>query len=209
MEGIILSSQLAGKSSFARSCLPTEAQINLHVDGQAFYALVHLMEPDENLLEILAEAAHEVFCAHLKANGYRYGPETSEAEKIHSSLKDYNQLSNNEKEQNRNNVRDIPRKLAMIGYTMVPVRGNKSAAEFSDDETAVLARMEHERWMQEKLDAGWKFAEKTDKSKKRHKGLIPWEELSREETDKDYLMVQSISQILARAGYTVAKLSKT
>ncbi len=209
MEGIILSSQLAGKSSFARSCLPTENQINLHVDGQAFYALVHLMEPDENLLEILAEAAHEVFCAHLKANGYRYGQVTSETKKMHISLKDYNKLSDNEKEQNRNNVRDIPRKLAMIGYTMVPARGKESAAKFNDDEMAVLARMEHERWMQEKLDAGWKFAEKTDNSKKQHKGLIPWDDLSREETDKDYIMVKSISQILARAGYTVAKMSKT
>ena len=97
----------------------------------------------------------------------------------------------------------------MIGYTMVPARGKESAAEFSDDETAVLARTEHERWMQEKLDAGWKFADKTDNSKKRHKGLIPWEDLSQEETNKDYIMVKSISQILARAGYTMAKLSKT
>lgn len=208
MEAIILTSQLAGKSSFARSCLPTEAQLNLHVDGREFYALVHVMELDEELLETLAEAAHEVFCAHLKADGYRYGPETRDDKKIHSSLKDYSQLSESERRQNRNNVRDIPNKLAVIDYTMIPARGNDSAAEFSDDEAAVLARMEHERWRQEKLDTGWKFAEETNKPKKRHKMLVPWEELPREEADKDYIMVKGISQILARAGYTVVKLSK-
>ena len=63
--------------------------------------------------------------------------------------------------------------------------------------------------MHEKVDAGWKFAEETNESKKRHNGLVPWEDLPREETDKDYIMVKGIPQILARAGYTMVKLSKT
>jgi hypothetical protein len=39
MESIINMSQLAGKSSFERSSLPSEEQLNLHVDGREFYSL--------------------------------------------------------------------------------------------------------------------------------------------------------------------------
>ena len=208
MEGIILASQLAGKTSFARSSLPTEAQLNLHVDGREFYSLVHIMEPDYDLLEKLAEAAHEVFCDHLRAEGYIYGPETTEDEKIHSSLKPYRKLSENEKEQNRNNVRDIPNKLASIGYTMIPARGKELTSEFNDEDVTLLARMEHERWMQEKLDAGWKYAKETDKPKRQHKLLVPWGNLPPEEQEKDYIMVRGIPQILAKAGYAMVKLSQ-
>ena len=208
MEGIILASQLSGKTSFARSSLPTEAQLNLHVDGREFYSLVHIMEPDVKLMEKLAEAAHEVFCDHLRAEGYRYGPETREDEKIHSSLKPYRKLPENEKEQNRSNVRDIPNKLSSIGYTMIPARGKELTSELNDEEVALLARMEHERWMQEKLDAGWKYAKETDKPKRQHKLLVPWENLPPDEQEKDYIMVRGIPQILAKAGYTMVKLSQ-
>lgn len=208
MEGIILTSQLAGKTSFSRSSLPTEAQLNLHVDGREFYSLVHIMEPDENLLEKLAEAAHEVFCDHLRAEGYRYGSENREDEKIHSSLKPYRKIPENEKEQNRNNVRDIPNKLASISYSMIPARGKELTSEFSDEEITLLAKMEHGRWMQDKLDTGWNYAKETEKSKRQHELLVPWENLPLEEQEKDYIMVRGIPQILVKAGYTMVKLSQ-
>lgn len=207
MEGIILTSQLAGKTSFGRSSLPTEAQLHLHVDGGEFYSLVHIMEPDEDLLERLAEAAHEVFCDHLRAEGYRYGPETREDEKLHSSLKSYHKLPDDEKEQNRNNARGIANKLATIGYTMIPARGSVTPSKLKQDEVKLLAKMERERWMREKLDTGWEYAKVTNKTKKQHKLLVPWEDLPPEEQEKDCILVRGIPQILAKAGYTMIKFS--
>ena len=68
--------------------------------------------------------------------------------------------------------------------------------------------MEHERWMQGKVDAGWKYAKETDKPKRQHKLLIPWEDLPLEEQEKDYILVRGIPQILAKAGYIMVKLSQ-
>jgi len=206
LEGIVLASQLIGKNSFERSSLPTETQLNLHVDGREFYSLVHVMEPDDDLLEKLAEAAHEVFCGHLRAEGYRYGPQTLENDKIHSSLRPYSELSENEKEQNRNNVRDIPNKLLSIGYAMIPARGKEKPSVLGEKEVERLVRMEHTRWMQEKLDTRWKYAKETVKSKKRHKLLVPWEDLPQDEKEKDYILVKGIPEILAKAGYTIVRL---
>ena len=206
METIIATSQLARKASFERSSLPTEAQLDLHVDGRGFYALMYRLTPDKALLEKLAEAAHQVFCESLEAKGYTYGPETKEDMKVHSSLKAYSELPENEKEQNRNNVRDIPNKLAIAGYAMLAKRGSQRPGKFTDDAIEKLAKMEHERWMQQKLNSGWEYAKRTNKDKRLHKDLIPWHDLSHDEQDKDRDLIKGIPGIIEKAGYTMVKL---
>ena len=59
------------------------------------------------------------------------------------------------KEANRLNVRDIPGKLAVAGYIMIPARSNEPPFNFPAT-LEQLAEAEHERWMQSKLDDGWK-----------------------------------------------------
>jgi len=207
METIITTSQLSGKTCFERSSLPTETQLNLHVDGGEFYNLVHHLMIDSNLLEKLAEATHEVFCEDLEAKGYKYGPKTRNDKKEHSSLRPYSELPEDEKEQNRDNVRDIANKLASIGYAMLPARGSKTTSEFRDIEVEKLAQIEHERWVKLKLENGWQYAEATDKEQKLHKDLIPWEHLSEIEKKKDRTLVRGIPKILAKAGYSMVRLS--
>ncbi|HEY97797.1 MAG TPA: ATPase [Dehalococcoidia bacterium] len=207
MEAIIVTSQLTGKTTFERSSLPTEQQLNLHVDGREFYALVHRMNPDKELLEKLAEAAHEVFYDDLKSKKYQYGPVTSSKRKRHSSLKAYARLPEDEKEQNRDNVRDIQNKLASVGYALLPARSNETPGEFSEEEVEKLAEMEHERWMRHKLETGWKYARRTNKAKKLHKDLVPWHELSSIEQEKDRVLVRGIPRIVNKAGYAMVKLN--
>jgi len=71
----------------------------------------------------------------------------------------------------------------------------------------ILAEMEHERWMQQKLRDDWQYAEETAKAKKLHKDLVPWGQLSEEEKGKDSALVRGIPKILAKAGYIMVKLS--
>jgi len=208
METIVSISQLAGKIDFEPSSLPSEVQLNLHVDGREFYALVHRMELDKNLLEKLAGAVHEIFCEDLRKKGYKFGPVTVDEKKEHSSLRSYAELPENEKESNRNNVKDIPNKLVSIGYAMIPARGNESPVKFQDDDIEELAKGEHKRWVKEKTDAGWKPAEKTIKERKLHKDLIPWNELPEEEKEKDRVLVRGIPLILTKAGYIMVKISE-
>jgi hypothetical protein len=205
MESIVAMSPLSGKNSFERSSLPPEAQLDLHVDGQEFLALVQQMELVEELLEKLAEAAHEVFCEELRAQAYRLGPTTDEKLKTHNSLKPYKELPDEEKEQNRGGVRDIPNKLARSGYIMTPARSNEPPFQFPGSHLEQLSMREHERWMKAKLEAGWQYASETDKQRKLNAALLPWDELPEEEKEKDRALVRAIPRILAKAGYTVVK----
>jgi len=56
------------------------------------------------------------------------------------------------------------------------------------------------------LAAGWQHAPVTDKDKKLHADLVPWEELSDIPKNKDRDFMLAIPGILARAGYTVVEL---
>jgi len=220
MESIIAMSQLEGKTRFERSSLPTKAQLDLHVDGQDFLARVQQPELDGEVLENLAEAAHKVYCEQQAARGWKYGPHKNEATKENPSLVEFDQLPEEEKEQNRGQVRDIPGKLAYAGCYMVPARGGEPAFTFPDGVLEELASMEHTRWMCAKTRDGWRYAPKSDKSKKLHSCLLPWhlgdlaaytgfaeslgiEELPEEEKEKDRTAVREIATILTRAGYTV------
>lgn len=206
IESILAMSNLAGKESFERSDLPPQDQLDLHVEGREFLALVQEMPLEGDLLERLAEAAHDVFCDGLRDLGYQLGPQTNSELKMHDSLKPYQDLREDEKEANRDNVRDIANKLAAVGYVMMPARSNEPPFEFPGDDLDCLAEMEHERWVRDKEKHGWKWGEKTDKDKKIHESLEPWEDLSEEERDKDREMIRGIPKILAKAGYAIVKI---
>jgi hypothetical protein len=163
-------------------------------------------ELNKELIEKLAEAAHEVFCEDLRMKGYRYGTVTDKEKKVHSALLPYAKLPSNEKEQNRRTVRDIPYKLAYAGYTIAPAAGAVAGVVFSDAEIEKLAEIEHERWMKEKLNQGWRYAKATDKKRKLHKDLVTWRDLSFDEREKDIVLVSAIPGILEKAGYIMVKV---
>jgi hypothetical protein len=208
MEAIVAMSQLAGKTTFERSCLPSEAQVSLHVDGRDFSAVMQRMELNSYIIEKLAQVVHEIFCSDLRAKGYKYGPVTDEEKKEHSSLLPYAELPEDEKEQNRQNASDIQNKLESIGFDIIPALSNEAPGSFTDEEIEKLARMEHERWMKQKLADGWSYTLETDKVKKLHKGLVAFEKLPEEEKEKDRVLVRGIPEILANAGYKMVKTKK-
>jgi hypothetical protein len=205
IESILAMSNLAGKENFERSDLPPEDQLDLHVEGREFLALVQQMPLEGDVLEKLAEAAHEVFCEGLRVKGYKLGEQTNSGLRTHDALKPYQDLPEEEKEANRDSVRDIANKLAAVGYVMMPARSNEPPFEFPGDDLDFLAQMEHERWMKNKIRHGWSYGDKTDKDKKIHESLEAWEDLSDEEREKDREMIRGIPRILARAGYAIMK----
>ena len=222
LESVIAMSQLAGKTRFERSSLPTEAQLDLHVDGQDFLARVQQLELHGEILERMARAAHAVYCAEQKDLGWKYGPRRNKETKENPSLVDFDLLPEDEKEQNRGQVRDIPAKLAHAGCYMVPARSGEPPVALPDDMLEELASMEHTRWMREKVRDGWRYNPKTDKARKLHKCLLPWrkgdlapyvgfaehlgpEELPEEEKEKDRTAVREMATILGKAGYTIVE----
>lgn len=203
MESIVAMSLLAGKVRFERSSLPSEAQLNLHVNGRTFLVLVQqimaddydqedaeekeMKEKDDEIAELLARAVHEQFCAERRAEGFVYGEVTdyNSSPPTHCSLVPFDELPPDEQSQNRNNARDIPQKLAIYKYAMTPARSNEPPFEFPQKELEELARKEHERWEREKRQGGWHYGPIKDSQKLEHPDLLPWNKRGRETLTND------------------------
>ena len=209
MESIIAMSRLGNATHFNRSNLPPEQQLSLHVDPKAFIAQLHHLELTGELLETSAKLNHQFFCQSQREKGYVWGEITDDKAdpKTHSSLVDYDDLPEHEKEQNRGAVRDIPTKLNAFGYAMVPRRNNEADFVFPPDVLDAMAMREHERWMEAKREDGWEYAPETNKGQKRHASLVEWDKLHEQDKEKDRQIIAVMSRLLAEAGYTIVKLS--
>lgn len=75
------------------------------------------LEPD--VMEKLAAAAHKVWMDGKLRDGWKYGTVIDKPNKIHSCLVPYDQLSEVDKDSDRDMVRGIPKILAAAGYTIV------------------------------------------------------------------------------------------
>ncbi|MBL8829659.1 MAG: AAA family ATPase [Planctomycetaceae bacterium] len=207
IESIISMSSLAGHTTFQRSSLPPEAQLDLHVSGLEFLSHVQAIELSGELLERLAEAAHKVYRAGKERDGWKYGSVKSEQNKTHPLLIEYADLPEEYKESNRTTVRNIPKKLARAGYVMMPSRSNEPAIKFPGDDLESLAEYEHELWMTAQLAAGFRLGTPTDAQPLLNEYLVPWSQLDDKIKQIDRDLVRGIPKILAEAGYAVLRVS--
>jgi hypothetical protein len=69
-----------------------------------------------------------------------------------------------------------------------------------------LARLEHDRWMAERLLDGWTYAPgPKDLRRKRTPWLVPWEDMPEEQRDYDRNTVRNLPRFLAQAGLRIVR----
>ena len=68
-----------------------------------------------------------------------------------------------------------------------------------------LAEAAHTVWMDGRLRDGWKYGMLTDKKKKIHSCLVPYDQLNESDKESDRDIVRRLREILAVAGYKMIK----
>jgi class 3 adenylate cyclase len=150
-------------------------------------------------LEELAKAAHEEYRAKAAARG--------ETPATNAALRPWDDLPDDLKEANRAQVADIPMKLRRLGYELAPSYGLKpSEIPITLAQLEELSIREHDRWMDDRIRNGWTYGPARDNHRKHHPSLIPWEQLSEPEKDKDRETVRNLPMLIERAGFRVRKL---
>ncbi len=71
-----------------------------------------------------------------------------------------------------------------------------------------MARLEHERWNQEKLRAGWRLGPVKDNAAKITPYLVPFDELDPEVQKWDVDAVKVIPGLLKRAGFQIFRFRR-
>ena len=216
MESVIAMSLTKDKMSFERSSLPSEAQLALHVDADDFMSLVIEVDFSGDTLDTLARKVHA---------GYE---EIFEFKRLYDSLSEY------EKDSNKGFAQDIINKLRECKCLVVAERGIHQKFDFTDDEIEKLAKMEHHRWLKEKIKNGFRYAsvEEVDKAKQENlnvkinalmfywdqsdvkefeellageKGIVGTGKLSDDTKKNNIEMIKKIPEILAVVGYTIVR----
>ena len=188
MGAIILGSSLIGKRIFDQSSLPPREQLRVHVDEDDFirHLLGDLLKDD--CREALAQKLHE---HELKSKPTR---------------KPWSEFPEQYKESDRQQIDDIFRKLWRCGYNVHLTRTPPVVPiTFSPEEIEIMGIMEHERWMEERTGEGWKWGPERIEEKKINPNLVPWDELSEIEKDKDRINVRIIPDLLASINFEIAK----
>jgi hypothetical protein len=113
----------------------------------------------------------------------------------------WDDLGDGLKDSNRQAADHVAVKLRAIGYHDEPLRaGGPRIEQFSEDETLLMAQMEHLRWCAERRLDGWTHGEVTDQARKVNSNLVPWDRLSPGEQKKDPEQIAAIPAALHRVG---------
>jgi len=154
--------------------------------------------PDSRLKEVIAQAIHAEYVRNQKAKG-----ETTET---NSSLVSWEELPEHVKKSNRAQALHIAEKLKAIGCGITELEDRELGEfEFTHEEIEQLARMEHERWAEERLANGWTVGPKDIDKKTTPWLLVSYEELPDEEQEKDRQTVRGIPEFLAKVGLAVRR----
>jgi hypothetical protein len=178
---------------------PREDFGNLH----AFGLLDRTCRPDllfAGNVEKLARTIHEVYVLQQKGKGV--------LRETNPSMVDWDELPDSLKKSNRQQARDIDRKLKAVECRIVPLTDwSAELVEFTQKEVEIMAEMEHDRWCEERLRSGWSYAPgPKDIPKKTSPHLIIWEGLSEEIKEYDRNTVREMPAYLARAGYRIFRV---
>ncbi len=146
--------------------------------------------------EILARAFHEQYVDSERKKGSM--PETD------PSMVSWEDLPENLRESNRNQVEHIRVKLEAVGCDIAVTNEWEVAPfRFSPDEAELMSQMEHERFVAERLRQGFTYAPTKDLAKKKSPTLVPWQELPDLEKEKDRNSVRQLSDVLAKARFQI------
>ena len=146
--------------------------------------------------EILARAFHEQYVDSERKKGSM--PETD------PSMVSWEDLPENLRESNRNQVEHIRVKLEAVGCDIgVTNEWEVAPFRFSADEVELMTQMEHKRFVAERLRQGFTYAPTKDLAKKKSPTLIPWQELPDLEKEKDRNSVRQLSNVLAKARFQI------
>jgi hypothetical protein len=195
MEAIIDMSILSEALSFEQSSLPPKEQLQLHVDADTFLQLVVRDVLFGGVRDKIARAIHEKYCRKQKGKV----PDTDPA------MLTWEELSEDYKESNRKQADHIPEKLKRIGCGFTWVNHKPALIDFKPDEVELLAKMEHDRWVADKLLAGWTFGS-GNSEKKTNLNIVGWDDLTDEVKEYNRQAVRGIPGLMAAAGFEIYRL---
>lgn len=208
LEAVLTMSHLNHARHFSRSALPSESQLQLHVDYDEFRRAMSGKVLPTEVRDLLAEQLHNAYCHHIREKERaKPGNESKTDEEIDKEnwLKPWSTLEEQFKDSNRDHADAIPSTLRIVGCFLAERKqGSEPVEEFTKEEVEKMARQEKARWNSERLQRQWRTGPRSGKDKTTPY-LVPWEDLEEEVKEIDRAMVGSYTKILP-SNYAIYRL---
>lgn len=158
--------------------------------------------------EILARAIHENYCRNERMKGQTEATNNLIVSwDLLKTRTEKNSGIDGEKyrQSNRRQANFIWTKLVLIGCDIGPISDwdTTFTFRFSSAEIEQLSRLEHERWMTEKQNDGWRYGTERNDAEKLHPSIMPYDQLSETEKEKDRDTIRQIPEILSLIDFQI------
>jgi voltage-gated potassium channel Kch len=136
------------------------------------------------------------------------------ARRIHGMYRDDNpggpydvpwaDLTEEGRKRNRRHAASIAQQLEDVGYRLGPlIDWGEHLPELAPEEVELMSKTEHERWLAERQDEGWRYAPDRDDEARLHPDLVPWEELPEDRREINRRLVRARPALMAGVGIQV------
>ena len=211
LEFILDMSRLSEVSRFTSSCLPIAEQMDLHLDVEDFQNRLAFEQIIGEAVDTYASAAHkkrrQQRIAELSQND---GTDPEQLLAMEPDMAEWEKLDESDRNSYRSQLRYIGVRLqaynSIIGIR--PILGNDSDTirDLYGPVLEMLAEMDHDRWMHDKLEDGWKHGI-LDYAMKTTPELVPYIELDEPVKEHIRLSVRNMPMYLSEIGYELYRKS--
>lgn len=164
-----------------------------------------------DLVDRLARTVYERYPAERTAPGHTAPGHTAPGHTApggevdsYPARRPWDEISEDLKESNRAHVRDIGAKLDLLEATVTAAPPARPF-EVAEDEVEMLARYEHDRWVSERIAAGWTYGAERDDEARIHDLLVPWLYLTPHKQDIDRGVVRALPDLIEAAGWYISR----
>ena len=151
---------------------------------------------NKDLADQLARAIHQAYVKNCAARG--------DSPRLNPSMRPWEDLPDHLKQANLAQAADIGTKLETIDCAVVPESATNPDFAFSEAEIELLAKLEHQRWVDERKGQGIVYGPVREGNK--HPDLVDWQYLSESAQNKDRDAIRELPMILWQAGFRILRL---
>lgn len=176
-------SRLSEVNRFTPSSLPTDEQLDIHLDVKDFRRKLAFEQIMGDSVNKYAEVAHAKYREGILSEAKKRGASEEEIAEIQKEpeMAEWSELDEFYKEGHRSQIRYIGEKLmsyeSNLGLRPVLPGASDSVRELYGPVLEELSMLEHERWMKDKLAEGWRYGRKKDPELKLSPEMVPFDEL--------------------------------
>ncbi len=206
LEFILGMCRLAGVDRFTPSCLPTDEQLDIHLDVKDFRQKMAFEQVMGSIVETYAKNAHESYRQKHYEEAEKMGKSQEELESIwlEPEMADWSELDEFYKSGYCSKIRYLGEHLedynTEVGIRPILPDAADSIHELYGPLLEQIAEMEHNRWIADKKQEGWRYGDHDDELKLSEE-LIAYDQLSEKTKEMIRRDVREVPNLLSQIGY--------